>query len=266
MNCITFAAMKITKKRFLLGFIAVSVTLALVRCVFSDIVTYNMGSFAHDSSDKAVMKKDIREGESLTSYVGKEIEGDMRRIASQDDYKESFPDSNAVQLEAANALGVSPVENRDDAEKRKSDLVYVGSNPYFHVAELTRSIPYLVPKASVLIQDIGRNFMDSLYAKRITPHKIIVTSVLRSKEDVQKLRKHNRNATENSCHLYGTTFDISYNHFIPVSETATADSEQEVPTETLKNVLGRVLRGLRLENRCYVKYEVRQACFHITVR
>ena len=82
MNCITFAAMKITKKRFLLGFIAVSVTLALVRCVFSDIVTYNMGSFAHDSSDKAVMKKDIREGESLTSYVGKEIEGDMRRIAN----------------------------------------------------------------------------------------------------------------------------------------------------------------------------------------
>ena len=32
--------------------------------------------------------------------------------------------------------------------------------------------------------------------------KIIVTSILRTKDDVAKLRTRNGNATENSCHLY----------------------------------------------------------------
>lgn len=55
--------------------------------------------------------------------------------------------------------------DRADAERRKSELVYVGSNPYFHVDKLYSSIPYLVPRASVLLQDIGRNFFDSLQIK-----------------------------------------------------------------------------------------------------
>ena len=36
--------------------------------------------------------------------------------------------------------------------------------------------------------------------------------------------------------------------------------------DTLKMVLSEVLRDLRKADRCYVKYELRQGCFHITAR
>lgn len=258
--------MKITKKRYILGFLSVTIVLALVRCVFPEVAKVSINDLSEKASEEAdeVTVKNLKD--NTEGFVGAEIQGDNRLLQGHKDYSETFPDSNAVQLEAANSLGVTPVMNRIDAENRKTDLVFIGSNPYFCVAELTRSIPYLVPKASVLLQDIGRNFIDSLTHKHIKPHKIIVTSVLRSKEDVEKLRQHNRNATENSCHLFGTTFDIAYTHYVPIGENSTIDTEHEVPTECLKGVLGNVLRDLRLQNRCYIKYEVHQACFHITVR
>lgn len=140
----------------------------------------------------------------------------------------------------------------------------MGSNPYFHIDKLYSSIPYLVPRASVLLQDIGRNFFDSLQIKGIPLHKIIVTSVLRSKEDVKKLRGHNGNATENSCHLYGTTFDICYNRYKTV-EDPDGPKRRVVRNDTLKWVLSEVLNDLRREKRCLIKYEVHQGCFHITV-
>lgn len=133
-------------------------------------------------------------------------------------FKTTFPDSNSVQMVAAKKYGVSLVKNRKEAEQRKKELVFVGANPYFHIDKLNNSIPYLVPRASVLLQDIGKAFFDSLTIKGIPLHKIIVTSVLRTQDDVQKLRNRNMNATENSCHLYGTTFDLCYNRYITVED------------------------------------------------
>ena len=188
------------------------------------------------------------------------------RILSVSSYKETFPDTNSVQLTAAQKWGVSPVANREDAESRKRELVYISSNPYYHVDPLYSSIPYLVPRAAILLQDIGRAFYDSLFVKGISLHKIIVTSVLRSQEDVAKLRKRNGNATENSCHLYGTTFDICYNRYITIQDPE-GPKRRQVRNDTLKWVLSEVLRDMRLkEQRCYIKYEVKQGCFHMTVR
>ena len=159
---------------------------------------------------------------------------------------------------------MKPVADRAEAERRKKELVYIGSNPYFHVDRLRNSIPYLVPRASVLLQDIGRNFFDSLQVKGIPLHKIIVTSVLRSKADVEKLRNRNSNATQNSCHLYGTTFDVCYNRYKTVQDPD-GPARRQVRNDTLKWVLSEVLNDIRLQKRCYVKYEVKQGCFHITV-
>jgi len=144
-------------------------------------------------------------------------------------------------------------------------LVYVGSNPYFYIDRLNNSIPYLVPAASNLLQDIGVNFFDSLQMKGIPLHKIIITSVLRSQDDVKKLRGHNGNATENSCHLYGTTFDVSYNRYQTIADPA-GPLRRKVRNDSLKWVLSEVLNDLRNQNRCYIKYEVKQGCFHITTR
>lgn len=180
------------------------------------------------------------------------------RIWSVPSYKDAFPDGQDVQIVAAEKWGVRPVKNREDAEKRKKELVYAAASPYFHVDKLKSSIPYLVPRAAVLLQDIGQAFYDSLYVKGVPLNQLIVTSVMRSMDDVAKLQRHNQNATERSCHLFGTTFDICYNRYHPVV--------QPVRDDTLKWVLSEVLRDMRKQERCYVKYEVKQGCFHITVR
>ena len=192
---------------------------------------------------------------------GKEVK---HRIFSVPHFGNTFPDQQDVQIVAASRHGVAPVQNREEAEHSKGKLVYVGSNPFFYVDKLNNSIPYLVPRASVLLQDIGRAYFDSLQIKGIPLHKIIVTSILRTKDDVSKLRTRNGNATENSCHLYGTTFDVCYNRYKQIQTEK--QPRRQVQNDTLKWVFSEVLRDFREKNRCYIKYEVHQGCFHITVR
>lgn len=187
------------------------------------------------------------------------------KILSVSNYKTAFPDTNATQLIGAQRWGVTPVKDRADAENRRSQLVYVGASPYYHVDRLTQSIPYLVPRAAILLEDIGRAFYDSLQMKGVPLHQFIVTSVLRTQADVRKLRRFNGNATENSCHLYGTTFDIAYNRYFTV-EDPDGEKRHRVRDDSLKWVLSEVLRDMREQKRCYIKYEVKQGCFHMTVR
>ena len=101
--------------------------------------------------------------------------------------------------------------------------------------------------------------------KGVPLHKFIVTSVLRTEEDVAKLRRHNGNATEKSCHLFGTTFDITYTRY-KVVEDPDGPHRRTVRDDSLKYILSEVLNDMRKQKRCYIKYEVKQACFHMTVR
>lgn len=217
------------------------------------------------AQDELSVAPDTAQGDGKQSIFfdkdGREVK---HRIFSVPHFGNTFPDQQDVQILAANQHGVSPVQNRSEAEHSKGRLVYVGCNPFFYVDKLNNSIPYLVPRASVLLQDIGRAYFDSLQIKGIPQHKIIVTSILRTKDDVAKLRTRNGNATENSCHLYGTTFDVCYNRYKAVQTLA--HPRRQVQNDTLKWVLSEVLRDMREQNRCYIKYEVKQGCFHITVR
>ena len=252
--------MRLTKKTYLLGFIVVVLLLAVVRWVFPSVAEPRETKTVSEASLSKGTANPKQTGNAKTPKVSKD-----HRIRSVASYTTAFPDTNAVQLVAARKWGVKPVKNREDAESRKRELVYMGANPYYHVDPLYSSIPYLVPRAAVLLQDIGQAFMDSLYVKGVPLHKIIVTSVLRSQDDVTKLRRRNGNATENSCHLYGTTFDICYNRYKTV-ENPDGPHRRMVQNDTLKWVLSEVLRDLREQQRCYIKYEVKQGCFHMTVR
>ena len=252
---------KLTKKTYLMGFIIVVLILACIRWTFPSVAESQGGSAApSDVSESA----DFGRSE-VPVFSGLSAREAKHRIASVPDYKTAFPDTNSVQLSAAQKWGVTPVRDREDAESRKRELVYMGQSPYYHVDPLYSSIPYLVPRAAVLLQDIGQAFYDSLYVKGVPFHKLIVTSVLRSQEDVVKLRRRNGNATENSCHLYGTTFDICYNRYKTV-EDPDGPARRQVRNDTLKWVLSEVLRDMRQQGRCYIKYEVKQGCFHMTVR
>lgn len=180
-------------------------------------------------------------------------------------FETAFPDLNDVQLATASRLGIQACVDRDEAIRRGKELVYIADNPFYEVKTLHYSIPYLVPRAATLLEEIGRAFLDSLTVKGIPFHKLVVTSVLRSDDDVARLRQHNANATENSCHRYGTSFDISYNHYIRVQDP-TRPRQPEMWAYQLKRVLAEVLRDQRVQGHCYVKYEVHQSCFHITAR
>lgn len=188
-----------------------------------------------------------------------------RNIKGVVSYKRSFGDLNETQLKAARAFGVAPLASRQEAGRMKGKLVMIAGNELYEVDSLTHSIPYLVPRACALLDTIGANFLDSLAAKGLNPNRILVTSVLRTQEDVKRLRRRNVNASNNSCHAYGTTFDVSWKRFVKV-EDESGRPLQDVSADTLKMVLAEVLRDVREADKCYVKYELKQGCFHITVR
>lgn len=244
----------------------VTLVLALVRVIFPGVAQPKaQTSDDKPREDSAVASVDtVQQVMKASIFFDKDGREVKHRIFSVPHFGNTFPDQQDVQILAANQHGVSPVQNRSEAEHSKGRLVYVGCNPFFYVDKLNNSIPYLVPRASVLLQDIGRAYFDSLQIKGIPLHKIIVTSILRTKDDVAKLRTRNGNATENSCHLYGTTFDVCYNRYKAVQTQA--HPRRQVQNDTLKWVLSEVLRDMREQNRCYIKYEVKQGCFHITVR
>lgn len=181
-------------------------------------------------------------------------------------FSKEFNDMNDVQLEVAQAIGVPPVKNREEAEKLKSKLVKLEATDTYVVDSLTYSIPYLIPSAKELLDDIGRAFQDSLSAKGLNPYKLVITSVLRTEDDIASLRKRNVNASENSTHRYGTTFDLSYWRYVKIPEFRGRPYE-DVPPEYLRATLSQVLKDIHDQgDRCFVKYEKKQNCFHITVK
>ena len=188
-----------------------------------------------------------------------------RNIRGVISYKRSFGDLNEKHLNVAQALGIPPISSREEAERMKERLQLITTNELYAVDSLTHSLPYLIPEAASLLDTIGSNFLDSLASKGLNPNKIVVTSVLRTKEDVKRLRRRNGNASENSAHFYGTTFDISWKRFQKV-EDEDGRPLQDVSSDTLKLVLSEVLRDLKQAEKCYVKYELKQGCFHITAR
>ena len=224
-------------------------------------------SAVEESADTISVASHAKPSESLQTYLMPLLDFSSKHpIKSVYSYRACFPDSQETQIVAARHFGVTPVANRAEAERRKSELLYIGANPYYEIdPRMSRSIPYLVPRASHLLEHISRRFLDSLAVKQIPLHKLIVTSVLRTDEDVARLQRYNHNATEQSCHRYGTTFDVSYNRFHTVSPPD-GPERRAVRNDSLKFVLSEVLRDAREEGRCYVKYEVKQGCFHITVR
>jgi hypothetical protein len=177
-------------------------------------------------------------------------------------YSEYFNDMQQEQITAARKYGIKPIKDREAAKNiiKQENLVEIKICRDYKVAQLRNSIPYLTEDAARLLEMIGENFRDSLKAKGIDRHRIIVTSVLRTEEDVQRLMDHNTVAVKNSAHRHATTFDISYKTFEPGLLTS------ETYKGELKKTLAEVLRDLRKDKLCYVRYEIKPGCFHITVR
>ncbi len=181
-------------------------------------------------------------------------------------YTDELHDLQEVQYPTARRLGVRPIQTRAEVEHSKNKLVYIGLSPYYIIGrQMQQSIPYLVPRAAELLQHIGRAFIDSVAVKQLPLHTIVVTSALRTEQDAARLRRSNTNASDQSCHRFGTTIDISYRSFYDVEAQSQEPRSAEIQ-EKLKLVLAEVIRDQRNAGNCWVMYERKQACFHITVR
>lgn len=176
-------------------------------------------------------------------------------------YLDTFNDQQPRQIRAAKKVGLKEIpSSREDLHGMMEHLEKVKNCRAYTLAPMGHSAPYLRPNTKKVLEQIGASFRDSLKAKGLPDYKIVVTSLLRTHEDVHRLRKSNMNATKNSCHCYGTTFDISYVRFDRVAVGKSMSSAD------LKKVLAEVLREQKKAGNIYVKYEVSQPCFHITSR
>ena len=192
-------------------------------------------------------------------YSGPELLGLRIRINNIGPLAQVFNDLNSEQLRYAKQLGIEPITDLNKTYFTKRPVIRLYSNEAYALDSLTHSLPYLVPEAERLLRRIGMNFIDSLKSRGAGGYRIKVTSVLRTAASVRELRKVNVNATEESTHQYGTTFDISYSDFPHDLSTPVVEQED------LKNLLGEVLADLRRDSCCLVKYEKTSPCFHITV-
>jgi len=178
-------------------------------------------------------------------------------------YKIKFNDLHPKQHAVASRIGLPrPPKDRDDAASMRKQLVELKTNENYIVDSLTHSVPFLIPSAKRELDSIGVEWADILHRNGLPHYRFYVTSVLRTQEDIKFLQKSgNINSVTQSCHCYGTTFDLAYMRYDKV--TRTRDYMHE---DNLKLVLGQVLLNHQRAEKIYVKYEAKQSCFHVTVR
>ena len=181
------------------------------------------------------------------------------RSTLKQSYSRLFNDVNDEHLRVADSIGLRSIPKRADGLNLKG-LIHISDCDWYVVDDLKYSVPYLTKGGAIELNNIGKAFSDSLTSKHLPDYKLVVTSILRTEEDVEKLRRSgNPNASDVSSHCYGTTFDITYTHFIAKDE-----SKEYMQPYELTKVLAEVLRDEKARNRCIVKYERKEHCFHIT--
>ena len=207
---------------------------ALYTSVFATVITFTAACASSKSSS---------EGETFRDD----------NVAMQSAYQ--FKDIHGEQLYAAKKYGVTPIE---DNHRR---LKLVESNGYYLIDRLTDSSPYLTKGAKSVLKEIGKRFQAELDKGDYREHRIVVTSMFKTRRDIERTRQAKNNTDDSSAHLYGTTFDISYTRF-----NRTGKSGKAVSNETMCNILGKVISDLREKGECWAIFERSQHCIHVTVR
>ena len=158
-------------------------------------------------------------------------------------------------LVAGENNGFGLIESGEHFQKliNSNQLVLINRGTGYQVDKLTHSHPFITPKAKTVLEELGQAFqtLDS------EESFFTISSVTRTPEQQQRLRKRNRNATSGiSSHSFGVSFDISYVRF----------NGKKGPNWSAQKDLESVLNDFQAANKIFFIKERKQSCFHITVR
>ena len=252
------------------AYIYLNISLAVWVCAYSMIAAYLVASLIYVARKRGFNKFVAHclllqlvpiISAILMFWVVSEKKSYTQLVGVVTHYERDFNDKQDVQKQAALKNGLPTVSSRESIEAnyrklcRSGKLVRISTNSRYVIRNLSHSSPYVVPKMEELLEDIGKAFQNKTQSKA----KFVVTSVLRTKEDIERLQAVNVNASSASCHCHGTTVDISYVRFVD-------DMVKPRDKYELRLALSQVLHELRKEGRCYIKFERKQYCYHITVR
>jgi uncharacterized protein YcbK (DUF882 family) len=149
-------------------------------------------------------------------------------------------------------------KNSIDSLTENNILIKLQNNELYKIKRLSHSHPYLVPDAAQMVNEIATRFNEKIKEYNVADYRIMLTSLLRTRETQTKLSKRNVNAADNSAHLFATTIDISYKDFYN-NDTKKVESNWEAI-----QALSKVLIEMREECKILAIRERKQSCFHIT--
>lgn len=205
----------------------------------------------------------------LLKFTDKGLSIDYMKVAilSTDETKALKKYPNAYHLDIAQMNGITtPFKSKEEMLNSASkfisiyDLKKIDDNRYYEVPLLTHSLSYLKSDAKDFLDDLGKNFQNTLSELGLRSYRFSVTSILRTLDDQKGLRKTNVNATDhNSAHYYGLTFDLSQTRFFE------SGNSKPIYSYRLRNILLRELIRMQDQGRCYVLLEKQTKCIHITV-
>ena len=158
-------------------------------------------------------------------------------------------------LVAGENNGFGLIESGEHFQKliNSNQLVLINRGTGYQVDKLTHSHPFITPKSKTVLEELGQAFQKLASEESF----FTITSVTRTPEQQQKLRKRNRNATSGiSSHSYGVSFDISYVRF----------DGKKGPNWSAQKDLESLLNDFQAANKIFFIKERKQSCYHITVR
>jgi hypothetical protein len=181
----------------------------------------------------------------------------------QIDHRNELNDHVRTYLSESYTNGLKvPMRNKKDLLRciYKGKLKLVESNEYFMVDTMMYSYPFVTPKTDEFLLEMGERFQQKLLNTPLICTKLNLTSMMRTLQTIDVLRRRNRNAVFLSSHLHGTTFDVSYRTFYS-DKTLTKAEVSYLGDQIVKTIW-----ELRNEGKCYATYEYRQTCIHVVVR
>lgn len=163
----------------------------------------------------------------------------------------------------ARLTGIKVCKDESDIRKRilTGQLVRVKNGRGYKIEKMSHSYPYITRDSKKLLNEISRRFRKKIRKEGLMGSKFIITSMTRTSENMKGLGKTNINVSENSPHLNGNAFDISYARFSFIKYHVT-----ECDKWYMKEALAEIIWQLRKEDKCWATYERKQGCFHVVSR